>query len=51
MSAAAQNLQGLIGLTAILLLAWALSEDRAARPSWRWVGAALLLQFAIASRV
>lgn len=48
MSAAVQNLQGLIGLTAILLLAWGLSEDRVARPSWRWIGGALLLQFAIA---
>ncbi len=47
MSAVA-NLQGLIGLTAILLLAWGLSEDRAGRPSWRWIGGALLLQFAIA---
>ncbi len=42
------NLHGLIGLAAILLLAWGLSEDRAARPSWRWIGGALLLQFAIA---
>jgi concentrative nucleoside transporter, CNT family len=42
------NLQGLIGLSAILLLAWGLSEDRSARPSWRWIGGALLLQFAIA---
>jgi CNT family concentrative nucleoside transporter len=48
MSAAAQNLQGLIGLAAILLLAAGLSEDRSARPSWRWIGGALLLQFAIA---
>jgi concentrative nucleoside transporter, CNT family len=46
--AALQNFQGLIGLAAILLLAWAISEDRAARPSWRWIGGALLLQFAIA---
>lgn len=43
-----QNLQGLIGLAAILLLAWGLSEDRQARPGWRWIGGALLLQFAIA---
>ncbi len=48
MMAAVHNLQGLIGLAAILLLAWAVSEDRGARPSWRWIGGALLLQFAIA---
>lgn len=46
--AALQNLQGLIGLAAILLFAWGLSEDRSARPGWRWIGGALLLQFAIA---
>ena len=49
--AALQNLQGLIGMAAILLLAWALSEDRKARPGWRWIGGALLLQFAIALAV
>ena len=43
-----QNFQGLIGLAAILLLAWSLSEDRTARPGWRWIGGALLLQFVIA---
>lgn len=42
------NLQGLIGIAAILLAAWALSEDRRARPGWRWIGGALLLQLAIA---
>ncbi|MCZ8171473.1 MAG: NupC/NupG family nucleoside CNT transporter [Brevundimonas sp.] len=42
------NLQGLIGLAAILLLAWAVSEDRKALPGWRWIGAALAAQFAIA---
>ena len=45
------NLQGLVGLTAILLLAWLLSEDRRARPGWRWIGGALLLQLAIAFTV
>lgn len=49
--AALQNLQGLIGIAAILLLAWTLSEDRKARPGWRWIGGALLLQFAIALAV
>ena len=46
--AAVQNLQGLIGLAAILLLAWAMSENRASRPSWRWIGGAMLLQLGIA---
>jgi CNT family concentrative nucleoside transporter len=32
----------------VLLLAWSLSEDRANRPGWRWLGGALLLQLAIA---
>lgn len=43
-----QNLQGLIGITAIPLLAWGLSEDRHARPGLRWIGGALFLQLAIA---
>jgi concentrative nucleoside transporter, CNT family len=43
-----QNLQGLIGLAAILAVAWLLSEDRANRPRWRWIAGALLMQFAIA---
>ena len=43
-----QNLQGLIGIAAILLLAWGLSENRRVRPGWRWIGGALLLQLAIA---
>lgn len=46
--AAVQNLQGLIGLAAILLLAWGISENRAARPGWRWIAGALLMQLAIA---
>ncbi len=40
--------QGLIGLTLILLFVWAISENRKDRPSWKWIGGALLLQFAIA---
>jgi CNT family concentrative nucleoside transporter len=48
MPAMMQQFQGLIGLAAILLLAWAFSEDRANRPGWRWLGGALLLQLAIA---
>lgn len=46
-----QNLQGLIGIAALIFLAWALSEDRKARPGWRWIGGALLLQVAIALAV
>ena len=46
--AAVQNLQGLIGIAAILLLAWGLSEDRKARPGWRWIGGALGLQLVLA---
>lgn len=40
--------QGLIGLAAIILLCWALSENRAARPSWRWIAGALGMQILIA---
>lgn len=43
-----QNLQGFIGIAALLLIAWALSEDRAARPGWRWIAGALAMQFSIA---
>ncbi|WP_341904597.1 NupC/NupG family nucleoside CNT transporter [Sandarakinorhabdus limnophila] len=43
-----QQFQGLIGLAAVLLLAWSFSEDRANRPGWRWLAGALLLQLTIA---
>ncbi|QDX28291.1 nucleoside:proton symporter [Sphingomonas suaedae] len=43
-----QQFQGLIGIALLLLVAWGLSEDRAGRPSWRWIGAALLLQIGLA---
>ena len=43
-----QQGQGLIGLTLILLFVWAISESRKDRPSWKWIGGALLLQFTIA---
>lgn len=46
--ALSQHFQGLIGLTGILLLGWALSENRRDVPRWTWIGGALLLQFAIA---
>jgi CNT family concentrative nucleoside transporter len=43
-----QQFQGLIGVAGILLMAWAMSEDRAARPGWRWIAGALALQLGIA---
>lgn len=46
--AAMHNLQGLIGLAALVLLAWLISENRAARPGWRWIAGALVLQIAVA---
>lgn len=42
------NAQGLIGITLVLTLAWALSEDRGKRPGWRWIAGALAMQFALA---
>lgn len=42
------QLQGLIGIAVILLMAWGFSEQRRAFPGWRWVGGALLLQILIA---
>lgn len=44
-----QQFQGLIGVAVILLMAWAMSEDRAARPGWRWIAGALALQLGIAA--
>lgn len=43
-----QQGQGLIGLSLILTFVWLLSENRQTRPSWKWIGGALLLQFTIA---
>jgi len=40
--------QGLIGISLILAMAAALSENRRAAPSWRWVAGALIFQLAIA---
>lgn len=40
--------QGLIGLALILAMAMALSENRRALPSWRWIGGAVALQIVIA---
>ena len=43
-----QQMQGLTGIALMLLIAWGLSENRAARPGWRWIAAALAAQIAIA---
>ena len=40
--------QGLIGILLILVFAWAISEDRRARPGLRWIIGALALQLAVA---
>jgi len=42
------SLQSLLGIAAILLIAWLLSENRRVLPPWRWVAGAVLLQVAIA---
>ena len=42
------HFQGLIGIALILGIAWGLSEDRRARPRWRWIIGALVLQIGIA---
>lgn len=46
-----QQGQGLIGIAAIVALAWGLSEDRKAHPSWRWIAGALMLQIGLALAV
>ena len=46
-----QQLQGLIGLGLITLAAWALSENRGARPRTRWILGALVLQVLLAAVV
>ena len=40
--------QGIIGLALIVAFVWALSENRKARPSWRWIAGALAMQIIIA---
>lgn len=42
------QLQGLLGVALIVLLAWAFSENRRELPGWRWIGGAFLLQLALA---
>ena len=40
--------RGVIGIAVLLGLAWGLSEDRGARPGWRWIAGALALQAVLA---
>lgn len=40
--------RGLIGIATLLLLIWAISENRRAHPGWRWIAGALLLQMMLA---
>jgi concentrative nucleoside transporter, CNT family len=40
--------QGVIGVALILLLCWAISENRSARPGWRWIAVALAVQLLLA---
>lgn len=40
--------QGLIGVALILLLCWAIGENRGDRPGWRWIGVALAVQLLLA---
>ncbi|MDX2210920.1 MAG: nucleoside transporter C-terminal domain-containing protein [Sphingopyxis sp.] len=40
--------QGLIGVALILLLCWAISENRGERPGWRWIAVALSAQLLLA---
>ena len=43
-----QQAQGLVGIALILIVAWAVSENRAAMPGWRWIAGALAMQIVIA---
>lgn len=40
--------RGALGIAVLLVLAWGLSENRAARPGWRWIAGALALQGVLA---
>lgn len=40
--------QGLLGIVLLLLLAWAISEDRSNLPGWRWIAGALAMQAVLA---
>ncbi|MEA1617966.1 nucleoside transporter C-terminal domain-containing protein [Erythrobacter sp. T5W1-R] len=39
--------RGVIGIMVLLGIAWGLSENRSARPGWRWIAGALALQGAL----
>ncbi|MEP3050873.1 MAG: nucleoside transporter C-terminal domain-containing protein [Erythrobacter sp.] len=38
------QLRGVLGLAVLVLIAWGVSENRAGRPSWRWIAGALAMQ-------
>ncbi len=40
--------RGGLGIAVLLLIAWALSEDRKGRPSWQWIAGALAMQGVLA---
>jgi CNT family concentrative nucleoside transporter len=40
--------RGVLGLATLVGIAWALSENRTARPGWRWIAGALFLQAGLA---
>jgi CNT family concentrative nucleoside transporter len=40
--------RGIIGIAVLVALAWAISENRSERPSWKWLAGALALQAALA---
>lgn len=46
--AAVAQLQGLVGITTILLFCWGISENRSDRPGWRWIAIALAAQLLLA---
>ncbi|MEM6266012.1 MAG: nucleoside transporter C-terminal domain-containing protein [Pseudomonadota bacterium] len=45
------QMRGVLGIGVLLGIAWALSEDRAGRPGWRWILGALALQGLLAIAV
>ena len=45
------QLRGIIGMAALLALAWAFSENRRALPGWRWIAGALALQGLLAALI
>ena len=40
--------RGILGLIVLVGIAWAISENRSGKPSWRWIGGALILQGVLA---